>query len=201
MKFWPVSAATTNAIRTIVIVLVVVAVLGWRANLFGARSESPFVSATTLTDLVRASDVVLIGVIDKASGTRNLARNPNDLSQEDRNLTVVGQDYLVRVSTVLKGSAAAKSTITVARGRGTAAPLVTNDADWIPLAVGQEYVLFLRTVPYDSAVLALAIEPSRFRVATEVRAESPWRQADKYFPPQNREDFLAALTAAVASAR
>jgi hypothetical protein len=164
------------------------------------RTEADaFVSATTLTDLTHASDVVLIGVVDKESGTRNLARNPKDLSQEDRNLIVVGQDYLVSVTSVLKGSAPAKSTITVARGRGTPSRGVKDDIDWIPLVTGQEYVLFLKSLPYEPAVLALAIEPSRFRIDTQVRAESPWQLAETYFPPRDRQSFLAELTAAAAS--
>ncbi len=168
---------------------------------FQRTEGSGFISASNLPDLARASDVVLVGVIDKASGTRNLARNPKNLSQEDPNIVVVGQDYLMTVTSVLKGSAPAKSTITVARGRGTQARGVKDDTDWIPLTAGQEYVLFLRTLPYDPSVFALAIEPSRFRIAAEVRPESPWQQADKYFPPQDRASFLAALGAAVTSAR
>lgn len=180
------------------LVLVLLLALGACAQ----RTEGAgFVSATNLTDLARASDVVLVGVIDKASGTRNLARNPRDLSQEDPNLVVVGQDYLVTVSNVLKGSAPAKATITVARGRGTPSRGVKDDDDWTPLTAGQEYVLFLRTLPYDPSILALAIEPSRFRIATDVRPESPWQQASKYFPPQDRALFLTALSAAVVSAR
>jgi len=162
---------------------------------------APYVSAKSLNELARASDVVLLGVIEKESGIRNLARNPRDLTQEDPNIVVIGQDYVIDVARVLKGSAAGRSTVTIARGRGTSARGVKDDQDWLPLTVGQQYVLFLKPLPYEPSVLALAIEPSRFRVAAQVTAESPWEQAPSYFPPMERDGFLAALAVAIASSR
>jgi hypothetical protein len=166
------------------------------------RTEgAPYVATRSLSDLVQASDVVLVGVVEKESGTRNLARNPQNLAQEDPNIVVVGQDYVVNVIQVLKGSAITRSTITVARGRGTTARGVKDDDDWLPLAVEAQYVLFLKQLPYEPSVLALAIEPARFRVGAQVTPESPWEQASSYFPSEDRDRFLAALAAAIASSR
>jgi len=166
------------------------------------RTEGgPYVAARSLSELVRASDVVLVGVIEKESGTRNLARNPRNLAQEDPNIVVIGQDYVVDVIEVLKGSAIPHSTITVSRGRGMTARGVKDDESWLPLVVGEQYVLFLRPLPYEPSVLALAIEPSRFRVAAQVTPESPWEQASSYFPSKDRDRFFAELAAAIASPR
>lgn len=157
------------------------------------RTDSSFVSATTLRELTNASDIVLIGTVEGESGTRNLARNPKDLTKEDPNYIVVGQDYSVSVQTVLKGAAPQQVTITVARGRGNRARGVNDDADFVPLRAPQLYALFLRRLPYEPTILALAIEPSRFRVDTMVVAESPWPDVGRYFPPQARDTFLGEL--------
>ena len=157
------------------------------------QESSPFVAARSLDELVERSDVVLVGTVEREAGTRNLARDPKDLTREDPTYRVLGQDYLVAVQSRVKGNPPIQVTITVARSRGTQATGIRDDPDFIPLRSGQLYVLFLRRLPYEPSVLALAIEPSRFRVEDKVVVESPWTEAQTYFPAEGRDTFLSRL--------
>lgn len=160
------------------------------------HSGESFVTASSLADLVAKSDVIITGTVDRQLGTRNLARNPSDLAQEDQNYIVIGQDYAVTVTANLKGQTPRQLTVTLARGRGDRTHGTKDDADFTPLSVGAEYALFLRRLPYDSSVLALAIEPSRFRLGTQAVAESPAQGIAKIFPVQDRAQFLSTLRSA-----
>jgi len=143
----------------------------------GHTEPSAFVSATTLQELVAKSDVVALATVERELGTRNLARDVNDLTREDPGLQIVGQDYAVTVQSAFKGGASGQVVVTIARGRAAAGTRPRDDEDFLPLKIGQTYALFLRRLPYEPAVLALAIEPSRFRVDGTVSVESPWGEA------------------------
>jgi hypothetical protein len=165
------------------------------------RAGSGHVVARSIADLVASSDVVVVGIVKSQAGTRNLARNPNDLAQEDSANIVVGQDYVVAVGSSLKGSAPSEVTVTVARGRGTRTLGTKDDTDFVPLQIGAEYALFLRRLPYDPSALALAIEPSRFRLTDQAIAESPAVEVRSRFPSQPREVFLGFVRSVIGPAR
>lgn len=162
----------------------------------GHTEPSAFVSATTLQELVDKSDVVALATVARELGTRNLARDVKDLTRVDPGLHIAGQDYAVTVQSAFKGGASGEVVVTIARGRGAAGTTPRDDADFLPLKIGQTYALFLRRLPYEPAVLALAIEPSRFRVDGMVSVESPWGEAKRYFPDESRASFLARLASA-----
>lgn len=157
---------------------------------------SAFVSATSLDELVDKSEVVAIGTVERELGARNLARDVNDLTREDPRLQIVGQDYAIRVQSAFKGGVSGEVVVTLARARAAVGTTPRDDEDFLPLEVGQTYALFLRRLPYEPAVLALAIEPSRFRIDGTVSVESPWGEAEKYFPEESRVSFLARLASA-----
>ncbi|UYX53654.1 hypothetical protein M3Y14_05785 [Bacillus thuringiensis] len=62
-----------------------------------------FPSTSRLEDMVKEADVVAIGNYDGLDSTWNMARNPQDISQEDQENYVEGHLYNFNVKEVLKG--------------------------------------------------------------------------------------------------
>jgi hypothetical protein len=148
-----------------------------------------------LPELVRASDVVVIGTVMSAGGTRVVSRDPNDLTREDPNYVSVAQDYAFVVDSSIKGEAA--GTITVAIGSSSR---VKRDPFWyeyksdsIPPRVGSRYALFLRRLQWDASVYVLSFEPSQFELGAMAVVRSRWLDADTYFPDRPVPEFLQAL--------
>lgn len=148
-----------------------------------------------LPELVRASDVVVIGTVLSEGGTRVTSRDPNDLTREDPNFVSIAQDYAFAVDSVIKGDVS--GTIIVAIGSSSR---VKNGPFWyefenprVPPRVGTRYALFLRQLPWDASVYVLAFEPSQFELGTTATVRSIWRDATTYFPDRPVPEFLEAL--------
>ncbi len=162
-------------------------------------SGDEYVTRNTITELVRASNVVVLGVVEGAAGTRNMARNPQNPLEEDRNYVVLGQDYRVRVSTILKGNAPDLLTVTVAKAHGVAGKAPVGDHGFIPLTSGGHYVLFLRKQVDGTAGFVPAPEPFRFRISDLARPESPWGQAQQQFAARDLATLLSEIKSAVSA--
>lgn len=166
-------------------------------------SGSPVV-ARDLSSAVRMSDVIVIGTVTAVGGTRNLARNPKDLTREDENLVVTGQDYAFAVDEALKGAVGQSITVTSARkasvNRGGFASEREYDT-FVPLGVGTRYALLLRTVKWAPNVYATGFEPSRFELGGGATVLSNWREATMLFPTISTDTFIAALKTQVAATR
>lgn len=181
----------------LVVALVVGGGVARQALAPGSAAGSLAIGGRDLPELVRASDVVVIGTVLSQGGTRVTSRDPNDLTREDPNFVSIAQDYAFAVESVIKGDAS--GTITVTTGRSSR---VKNGPFWyefenprfeVPPRVGTRYALFLRQLPWDASVYALAFEPSQFELGTMARVRTIWREATTYFPDRPVAEFLEAL--------
>jgi hypothetical protein len=155
-----------------------------------------------LTELVRASDVVIIGTVLSEGGTRVTSRDPNDLTREDPNSVSIAQDYAFAVESWIKGEAT--GTITVAIGSSSR---VRSGPFWyefkntrVPPRVGVRYALFLRRLPWDASVSVLAFEPSQFELGAMAVVRSIWLDAKMFFPDRPVPEFIQALRDAARTA-
>lgn len=147
-----------------------------------------------LPDLVRSADLIIVGSVVNAGGTRNLARNPRDLTQEDPNTLVLGQDYAVQVEAVLKGRPMESLVVSLSKLHGASTPPHTQDDGFVPLLVGGRYVLFLqRAIGFSGSVYGVGIEPGAFRLADRARVESRWAGASASFPDTSAADFMSQV--------
>jgi hypothetical protein len=159
------------------------------------------VAGRDLPELVRASDVVVIGTVVSQGGTRVTSRDPRDITREDPNFVSVAQDYTFAVESSIKGDVA--GTITVAIHSSSR---VKRDPFWyeykseqVPPRVGSRYALFLRRLPWDASVYVLPGEPSQFELGTMAVVRSIWHDAKTYFPDRPVAEFLKDLRDAAAS--
>jgi hypothetical protein len=159
------------------------------------------VGGRDLPELVRKSDVVVIGAVLSQGGTRVTSRDPNDITREDPNFVSIGQDYAFAVESSIKGGATGTITLTI-----HSSSRVKNGPFWYefkdegnPPRVGSRYVLFLRRIPWDSSVYVLAFEPSQFELGTMAVVRSRWLDAKTYFPDRPVADFIKAVRDAAAS--
>lgn len=148
-----------------------------------------------LPELVRASEVVVIGTVVSAGGTRVTSRHPYDLTREDPNYVGIAQDYAFAVESSIKGEVTGTVTVAI-----HSLSRVKRDPFWyeykserIPPRVGSRYALFLRRLPWDASVYVVAFEPSQFELGTMAVVRSIWRDAQTYFPDRPVPDFLQAL--------
>lgn len=173
--------------------IVVLAACGARP---GTSSETTFVLAdefatrSTVADLARTSDAVIIGTVRSEAGTRNMARNPDDRLKEDSFYVVLGQDYVIDVEEAIKGDAAGAITLTVARAHGNVENGVFPDADFVPLRTGQRYLLFLVTQVDGTQGFVPAPEPFRFALGATAIPESRWSDARAVFPARGVAQFI-----------
>jgi hypothetical protein len=100
---------------------------------------------TNMKDLSQASDLVFVGTVEGIDGTRNLARNPQDPTQEDPNIYIEGVDYNVKVTEILKGQADSNVLVTEQKQMrlGKDQPMVP-DEHYIGLTPGQSYIFFVK---------------------------------------------------------
>lgn len=168
---------------------------------FAARGGS-LVVAQDIPSMVRMSEVIVVGTVLGPGGTRNLARDPRDLSREDPNLTVTGQDFVVAVEMAIKGSVAQTITVTSAKSSVVRKGLLVGEHEYqnfIPLTTGTRYALMLKTVHGAPGVYATALEPSRFELGAGATVRSNWNEAKTLFPVMSTDAFINALKAEVAS--
>jgi hypothetical protein len=155
-----------------------------------------------LPELVRASDVVVIGTVLSEGGTRVTSRDPNDLTREDPNFVGIAQDYAFAVESSIKGEATGTITVTIG-----ILNRVKRDPFWyefknerVPPRVGIRYALFLRRLPWDASVYGLSFEPSQFELGTMAVVRSIWLDSKTLFPDRPVPEFLQALRDAAGAA-
>jgi hypothetical protein len=152
-------------------------------------------TARSLPELVSQSDVIILGVVRSQAGTRNLARDL-DRTRESSTLVVEGQDYAVQVEDVLKGFVGDMVIVSLAKSHGVRDKAIRQDEDFRPFSIGGRYVLFLGRIPGTDAYGQIP-EPFQFRVAADVRPESKWAEAERFFPARPLVQFLTEIRTAV----
>ena len=160
----------------------------------GSSGDGTLDVRRNLPDLVRSADEIVVGTILSAAGTRNLSRNPRDLTQDDPNHLVIGQDYAVQIETVLKGVPAQTLTVSLSKLHGASTPWHTQDNEFVPLVVGGRYVLFLqRALGFPGSVYGVGVEPGAFRLTDRARVESRWVGASASFPETSANEFISQV--------
>lgn len=155
-----------------------------------ARSDgAPPPEESTLAAVVARSPIIVVASIASQGGTRNVAKDSEDITKEHPVAVVLVQDYVLSVEEVLKGALSSGSAIAIVKARGT--KVAVSDAhDFIPFKVGGRYVLFLRPIPEDRIVVP-AGEPGRFAVRdSQVSPESMSPQVIANFPTESLNTFL-----------
>lgn len=154
----------------------------------------------TMTELASASDLIVVGTILQATGTRNLARQVGDATQEANDVVVLGQDYTLRVETALKGGATSGSEITVslAKWHGVRGQTTATDPGYTPFTVGASYALFLKPLGDNTGAYGQGLEPFRFRVeGLSAHPESKWAGASARFPDQSLTSLIVQIRTAL----
>ena len=189
MKFALVGTATAVAL-VLVVGVVAREVLAPRSS-----AGSLAIAGRDLPELVRASEVVVIGTVVSQGGTRVISRAPYDITREDPNYVAIAQDYSFAVESSIKGDITGTITVTI-----SSSSRVKRDPFWyefksdrVPPVVGSRYALFLRRLPWDASVYVLSFEPSQFELGTTAVVRSIWRDAKTYFPDRPVAEFLQAL--------
>ena len=159
------------------------------------------VAGRDLPELVRMSDVVVIGTVVSQGGTRVISRDPNDITREDPNYSVIGQDYAFAVESAIKGQSSGTITVTISSSsRVKRGPFWYEfKSESVPPRVGVRYALFLRRLPWDASVYALAFEPSQFELGELAVVRTIWPDAKTYFPDRPVAEFVKALREAASS--
>jgi hypothetical protein len=159
------------------------------------------VAGRDLPELVRMSDVVVIGTVMSKGGTRVTSRDPNDITREDPNFVGIAQDYTFAVESSIKGDVTGTITVTI-----SSSSRVRRDPFWyefkserIPPVIGARYALFLRRLTLDPSVYVLEFEPSQFELGTVAVVRTIWTDAKTFFPDRPVADFVKALRDAAAS--
>jgi len=156
------------------------------------------VAGRDVPELMRASEVVVVGTVLSQGGTRVISRDPRDITREDPNFVVIAQDYAFAVESSIKGNVTGTITVTI-----SSSSRVKRDPFWyevksehVPPQVGARYALFLRRLPWDASVYVLSFQPSQFELGTTAVVRSIWPDAKMYFPDRPVSEFLQALRAA-----
>lgn len=154
------------------------------------------IGGRNIASLTRASELVVVGVVTREAGTRNLVRDPYDITREHQTLVGVAQDYEISVESSLKGSASETIVVTNARSMGKrGGDQVPNDR-FVPLIVGTRYVLFVTRLSIDPTAYVLAFEPSQFELTDKAAVRSKWDVAATLFPTRPAQQFLDEVRAA-----
>jgi hypothetical protein len=151
-----------------------------------------YVNRTSLPALAESSDVVAVAVVTGTSGTRNMARSIDDPRKPHPSLVSVGQDYVLSVREIMKGTVPATAVVSISMAIRTSQG-DQQYPDFIPLQSGKTYLLFLKRQVDGTADFVPAPEPWRFVLSTVATAESPWSGAAQYFPTVPTEQLLAEV--------
>lgn len=185
---------------TAILLIVVMTACGTRATpspLTTIVRPDEFVTRSTLAELVKASETIIVGTVRSESGTRNMARNAEDRLKEDSFYVVLGQDYVIDVEDVLKGEAGTQVTFTLARAHGDVQNGLVADRDFIPLRIGQRYLMFLNPQNDGTAGFVPAPEPFRFMLSATAVPESRWQSAGTLFAPRSVAQLILEVRQAV----
>src|SRR5712691_4460398 len=154
------------------------------------------VAGTTLPELARASDVVVVGTVTGEAGTVATARDPRDMTRPHPAIESSAQLYRVHVEESLKGGPRQELIIAISRWSRTVGGSAQEDwPQFIAFQQGQRYALFMRLVTQPVGPYYAIEEPGRFKIGAQVSVESSWRKATQVFPTRNAADFMADLHA------
>lgn len=163
--------------------------------------ESPTeeaVLALTFSDLRAAfakADVVALVTADGEVGTRNMAFDPNDPSQPDPNIEIVGRDEQLSIQRYLKGAGPDSVLVTQPYQFVDHSANVRSDyATYVQFSSGQRYLVFLRMSGDGSGRYVGAGEPWRFSL-NEGRAQvvTNVRSLATHFPDAPEADVVNRL--------
>jgi hypothetical protein len=167
---------------------------------------------TTLSEIVDRSDVIVIARATAIKGIVNTARDPNDHTMPDPIYFSIGQIYVVRVDSYIKGDGS--KLIYVIQNEGfipSESQVSTSDdieqaqklSDSAPLIIGRQYIMFLSfhdpEYSYDdfpiNEFLFAKGHPWRFEITnTEcVQPEDGITELYIYFPAQSLEEFIQLI--------
>jgi len=161
-----------------------------------------------MEDLLKHTDIVIIGRPVGEKGIINTAREVSDLTKTDADIFSIGQVYEIEVIRYIKGEGA--NSLFVVQHHGTvyhdtqelsesAIEAARERENVIPLAINERYVMFLAFFdfaydgyPTEQLVGGLG-HPWRFRIneldCVQVEdSESSWLL--NYFPPQTLDGFI-----------
>jgi len=170
--------------------------------------QSSQVIFATMEDLLKHTDIVILGRPVGEKGIINTAREVSDLTKTDPDMFSIGQVYEVEVIRYIKGEGA--NSLFVVQHQGTvflntqelsesAIEAARERENVIPLAINERYVMFLafsefayEGYPTEQLVGGVG-HPWRFRINELdcVQAEdldSFWLL--NYFPPQTLDGFI-----------
>lgn len=164
------------------------------------RGSGSLAIGADLRAISAASDVIVVGTVVEARGTRNLARLVSDPAKEASDIVVLGQDFTVRTDEVLKGSIEPSKQIVVslARWHGVPGQTAGTDPGYVPFTLGARYVLFLKAINDGTGAYGQSLEPFRFVIDQgSARPESRWDGAEGRFPSRPSATFLADIRASL----
>ena len=134
--------------KKIIIGIVVVVLVGIACVFWPKTTQKYDVQAFTKPeDLLRASDLAVVGEFTENLGTWNQSRDPNDPSKESSSSIIEGELISFRVSEVLKGSLEGDTIVFTQTVRDNLSGKMTDFPLYVPVEYGKEYVLFLNYDP------------------------------------------------------
>ncbi len=163
-------------------------------------------SVRSLEELVATAPIVVIGRIRDAGEVINMARKPNDITQADPMVVVLGQVYHLEVQRYLKGTGPATLNVVQAEGflydqdRPVAIPTTQVEIDkvkaaenaggdqFVPMQAGMNYLFFVHDLngfaPTLNYVTTAAGQPWRFTLPDggNARPESAVSEANRLYP-------------------
>ncbi len=181
------------------VIALAIALLGVVACAPPVSHATVVVGGRDIATLTRSSDLVVVGVVVREGGTRNLVRDPYDLAREHQTLVGVAQDYEVSVEASLKGGAAGQILVTNARSMGKRGGEQVTNERFVPLVVGKRYMLFATRLPFEPSTYVLSFEPSQFELTGSAAVRSNWNEATTLFPVRPTGQFLNEVRTAAAN--
>ena len=169
--------------------------------------QSSRVVYATMEELLKHTDIVIIGRPVGEQGIINTDRNPQDLTRTDPEHFGIGQVYEVEVIRYIKGEGPATLFVVQYQGwvdldsqelpEGEIGQVVVGEKI-IPLTLNERYVMFLfyseyAYEGYPTEQLAGGVgHPWRFRIDEQdcLQAEEADAWTLSYFPPQTLDGFI-----------
>ncbi len=175
------------------------------------------ITATSIQELAKYSDIIVIARALAEEGVINSARDPSDPSKPDKRFFSGGQVYQLEVERYLKGEGANAINVVEFFGSMELDPVgvipsaseikqmfIENAGrEFIPITLERRYLMFLRVLDpldyeldgYQSGSLYIGVlgtmSPWRFDLSDpeHVVAESPLQDAERLFPPRSLDSL------------